>query len=416
VASFPSRRHNHREPGKDQVIATDGAKTHPTLRAARAFTRRGLLRCGLAAAAGTALAGCQTTAGRTTAERRLRVALWSPRYLPQGFRDALAERDGIALEVVEYNSNTELLARLKVEGAEAFDLVGPTVDRAPLWRSQNLLQPVDTTRFDTTRVLSPLLAESRRHWTWDGALYHLPMMWGTEALAWRSDKWSREPGQLSYGDLWLPEMKDRVQARPYSMMVGIGLYLERSGTLRSNRMLDAYNDPAACDRIWTEVVDFAIERRFWIRQFWYDGFTQREGFTSGDCLIGQTWDSAAASLQLAGKPVTYMAPREGALAWIDGLAISAGARDLDAVYTFLEFLYRAKTGGRIASSAGFNAAQAGAAEFMVEEDRRIYEKSLPGDALQHLWFWPPAPDWYRQQVNGHIDRYMKAADREPAPA
>lgn len=383
-----------------------------TQRAARAFSRRLLLQGSLAAGA-LALAGCQTTASRRP--QRLNVALWSD-YLPDSIREDFARETGIEIVMRSYDSNGELLSLTRRAEPGDLDLVGPTVDRAPLWEHQGLLQPIDPARVDTGGVIPALLAESRKHWTWHGDLHHLPMMWGTEAVAWRSDKWSPGKRRLSYGDLWLPEMKGNVQGRPHSLLIGVGLYLDRVGEVRSNRMLDGYSDPAEMDRVWSAIIEFAIDHRYWMNQFWFDAREQSRGFTHGGCVIGQAWDGPMARLQTAGEPIAYEAPREGAIAWMDGLSIAAGARNLEQAYLFLAYLYRAQVSGRLASASGYNPAHAEAAAFMAEADRRAYLASLPGDALERLWFWPPAPDWYRRKRADFTERYAEAVAIEPAPA
>src|SRR3546814_1818382 len=86
-------------------------------------------------------------------------------------------------------------------------------------------------KIDTSKVVPSLLKASTGAWTWDDGNHHLPYHWGTEALAWRTDKWESSYADLSYGDLWTPEMKGKVMGRPHSMMAGIGLYLDASGQI-----------------------------------------------------------------------------------------------------------------------------------------------------------------------------------------
>src|SRR3546814_11671386 len=80
-------------------------------------------------------------------------------------------------------------------------------------------------KIDTSKVVPSLLKASTGAWTWDDGNHHLPYHWGTEALAWRTDKWESSYADLSYGDLWTPEMKGKVMGRPHSMMAGSGIYL-----------------------------------------------------------------------------------------------------------------------------------------------------------------------------------------------
>jgi spermidine/putrescine transport system substrate-binding protein len=220
---------------------------------------------------------------------------------------------------------------MKATKGRGFDIVSPTLNRRPQWEPLGLLQPWDMDRVPTDKVVAGLLKGSTDEWAWDGGIYHLPYIWGTEAMSWRTDMFTREYADLSYGDLWLDEMKGKVQGRPHSMMAGIGLYLDRIGELPSNRMIDAYTDEDNMRRIWTEITKFAVEHKPWIRQFWNDHNTQKSGFMQNGCVIGQTWDGPAIELKKEGKPVTYMAPQEGAFTWLDGLSIPVGAKNTDAI-------------------------------------------------------------------------------------
>jgi hypothetical protein len=53
---------------------------------------------------------------------------------------------------------------------------------------------------------------------------------------------------------------------------------------------------------------------------------------------------------------------------------------------------------------------------MAATDRKAYRESLPGDALERLWFWPPTPEWYRRKRADFVDRYLERAGGYPEPA
>ena len=96
-----------------------------------------------------------------------------------------------------------------------------------------------TKRRSTSSVIVPgLLAASKSYWTWDGRLYHVPHVWGTEAISWRNDLTKIKPEELSFGTLWNDEYKGKVQGRPHSLLLGIGLWIDGTGKLPSKRMLD----------------------------------------------------------------------------------------------------------------------------------------------------------------------------------
>lgn len=392
---------------QDGLRAAAGAPSRAASRVscnrASRVTRRTVLK-GTAAAAGM---GPWLVRDALASSGYLDVMMWSD-YFPRDFVKGFERKTGIRIRHTPYGSNEELLNRVKAAKGLGYDLVGPTVMRAPQWRPLGLLQPFDMKRVPTARIAPAMLKQSTELWTWNGKLYHLPYLWGTEALAWRTDKWSSEYGKLSYGDLWTPAMRGLIMGRPHSLMLTIGLYLDGTGELPSNRMLDAYKDEANMRRIWGEITRFAVAHKANVKLFWDDAETQRLGFLHNGVVLGQTWDGPAIALKNEGQPINYMAPKEGALAWLDGLSILRGARNVDQIYAFLDYIYRPKVGGQLASETGYNAVAKGAGEYLSAAAKRDFREAYPKDALERLWWWPPEPPWYAAARNEYRDRFVAA--------
>src|SRR3546814_11937069 len=97
-------------------------------------------------------------------------------------------------------------------------------------------------------------------------------------------------------------------------------------------MLDAFNDDATMKKIYDPFRAFAISRKAWIKQFWDSADNTKSGLMENGVVIGQTWDGPALSLKKQGKPVSYMPPQEGAIAWPDGWALTTGATNIAQAY------------------------------------------------------------------------------------
>ena len=65
------------------------------------------------------------------------------------------------------------------------------------------------------------------------------------------------------------------------------------------------------------ILKFAIEHKAWVKQFWDSADNTKSGLMENDVWIGQTWDGPPLSLKKDGKPVSYQAPVEGAIVWLD---------------------------------------------------------------------------------------------------
>ena len=99
-------------------------------------------------------------------------------------------------------------------------------------------------------------------------------------------------------------------------------------------------------------------------------------------------------LKSQGEPVHYQAPKEGALAWVDGMALSAQSENVDQVYEFINYFYRAEFAGMGIDHHGYNSAVIGADQHAGDQYRTNFSEAYPGDALSNLWPWPKEPQWY----------------------
>src|SRR5271163_4788197 len=113
---------------------------------------------------------------------------------------------GIKVNSTPFSQNEEQINKLQATGGEGFDVCQPTHDRSLQFKDIDVLQPIDPAKFDPTSVVVPgLLSASTKNWTWDGKLYHVPHVWGTEAISWRNDLTKISPEELSFGTLWSDE-------------------------------------------------------------------------------------------------------------------------------------------------------------------------------------------------------------------
>ena len=371
------------------------------------IARRSFMKKSAAAGVAASVAPWIISSDVLASSGELKIMNWAA-YLPDEVKTRFEKETGIQVKYTQFGSNQELINKMKATRGRGFDIVGPTSNMMPQWRDLELLKPWDMSRVPTDKILAPMLRTSMEHGLWNGEYHHLPYLWGTEALSWNTEKLSLEYKDLSYGDLFSPDVKGFVMARPHSMMLGIGLYLDATGQLPSNRMLDAYTDEANMRRIWGEITDYCIERKSWIKQFWADADAQKNGFTQNDVMIAQTWDGPAMQLKNEGEPIQYMAPQEGALAWLDGLAMPVGARNIDAAYAFIDYIYSPEVGGLLASTTGYNSCAAGADQFVSAEAKKNFSEAYPDDALDRLWWWPAEPAWYAGIRAQYRDKFVAA--------
>ncbi|MGI9302105.1 MAG: extracellular solute-binding protein [Gammaproteobacteria bacterium] len=339
----------------------------------------------------------------------INILMWSD-YLPPGFMDACTNETGIKINYTGIGSNEEIINKMKATKGRGVDICSPTNMRSPQWIELELLQAFDYGKIKNLKNVNPaMLKVGDEEWNFKGKGSHwLPHIWGTEAVAWRTDQYSPPGGTPSYGNVWQADVKGKTMMRPHSGMLGAGLYLETIGELQPGDMKRAYEKEDVMRPIWEKVTAFCIKNKDQVKLFWNDADSQKNGFLNDGVVVGQTWDGPPLAMKTAGEPVTYQAPKEGALAWVDGMALSAGAENMDQVYAFLDFCYLPEPAGKAIDDHGYNSAVLGADKHAGDQYKKNFSEAYPGDALSNLWPWPKEPQWYADVRTEYRNKFVNA--------
>lgn len=371
------------------------------------FSRRSLLK-GSAALGLGAVASPAIVSNAFSSSGTLSIINWDDE-LPDPLIPNFEKATGIKVTSTPFSQNEEQINKLQATGGAGFDVCQPTHDRALQFKDIDVLQPIDPKKFDPTGSIVPgLLKASTNAWTWDGKLYHVPHVWGTEAVAYRNDLTKIKAEDLSFGTLWNDEYKGKVIGRPHSLLLGIGLWMDGAGKLPTNRMLDAYKSEESMKKIYDELLKFAIAHKPWIKQFWDSGDNTKSGFDTNGCVIGQTWDGPVISMKKAGKPMTYQAPKEGAIGWVDGFSLVKGAKNLDQAYEWLKWTHSAEASALAAENSGYNPSGIGAEKLLSEKAGTIFKEAYPGTSVDRMWWRPIEPTWFAE-LRGQYAEKFKAA-------
>lgn len=377
-----------------------------TQRAARAFTRRTLLQT---AAAGAIIATGPFVVSRKvlSASGEVKVFAWAGYFSDKMLAD-FEKKTGIKATRIEFGSNEEQMNTVKANQGKGFDLIMPTIDRVPQYVSEGLLKPLDESKINFGNVIDGNLRGSDEGGgKVDGKRYVAPTDWGTEALTYDMEKAPLKYGTASYGDMWNPDYKGKVTCRGHSGLVGIGLYLQDDGKL-PHTMREAFADEKKMVANYDIILAFAIKNKPSIAQFWSNENEAQGAFRTNGCVIGQTWDSTGARLWNEGMPIRYIAPKEGALAWIEGFGMLSGAENIEQANAFVNWYYTPEVGAMYANETKINSTVKGADAFLEEFNKKFFAAAYPGDALSKLWSWPIQDAWFISKRNEYAEKFLAA--------
>ena len=379
-------------------------KINKTLKAAK-VSRRSVLKG--AAATGAAAAIGPWYIPNAFAAPVVNVLMWGE-YLPDSVVADFKAKTGITVNHTKIGDNGEIISKMKAGGGAGYGLASPTNMRALQWENLGVLAPFDMNRINTSAVNPGMLAVGERDWNFGGNGSHwVPQLWGTESISWRTDKWTPD-GLPSFGDLWEPNPGIDgafMMGRTYSMMTGCGIWMHHQGKMD---FWSSYNDEDTMRKNWETITDFCISKKGNLVKFWSGADPQKQGFTSDGVVVGQTWDGPIAAMMKAGEPVAYQTTDEGALAWIDGITLSAKAENIDEAYELINYSFTPEVGGQTINEIGYNSAVNGASDFYSPETKALAKAIYPGDTSTKLNPWPPEPPWFADARAEYANKFETA--------
>src|SRR5215218_8184089 len=168
----------------------------------------------------------------------------------------------------------------------------------------------------------------------DGKMYGIPHGRGANLLMWRSDK--VDPAPDSWGTVFDPDSPYKGKVTAYDNPIYIAdaaLYLKAT-----QPDLGIDNVYELDDKQFQAAVDLLKQQREVIGEYWSDYTKEQAAFTSGDTVVGTTWQVIANLVQADKKspPIAAILPKEGSTGWSDTWMISSEAKHPNCMYKWMD--------------------------------------------------------------------------------
>jgi len=380
--------------------------TMATVRAA-GISRRAVLKSAIAFGAAGALAPLYS---RTALSASGELNFWGwagyPDFAKAVF-PAFEKATGIKVNFKEFDTQDNMLAEAKLSaGSGGVDMIEPTVERTAAWVSNGLLQPWDLKKLSMDAYL-PGLADGQAgemaHV--EGKRYHVPSVWGTEAIVFSKKDFPTEYGKASLGDLFDDKNVGKVTLRAHSSLAAMGRWLDSQGKL-PKPFLDSYKDEATMKMLWDLVLAEAVKHKKNVVQFWSGENEAQAAFKANGAAVGLCWDSTGYNLRNDGYG--FIAPKEGAFAWNQGVVLAKAAKNVEQAHALAKWIATPEGAAMWAKAFSANGVAKGAIELADKDVASFYNASYPGDALKKLWWWPAQAAWFLKLRGEYADKWKAA--------
>ena len=286
-------------------------------------------------------------------------------------------RDEFGVDVIEdfYPSNEEMLARVQ-GGGSGFDVVVPSDYMVGIMIDQDLLLQLDKDAIPNAENVAEDFTEP----PFDPELaFSMPYQWGTTGLGLSLADTSDDP-EATWGWIFDPEMGGDLDGRismlddPREAMAAALSYLGYSVNSTNEDEIRQ-----AADLIAETTDRLAAFDSDQYEDLLISGETAVAHGYSGDFFLNfdenDAWDD-----------FVYLIPQEGAVRWVDTMAVLADAPHPCTAHAFINFILDARNGAQLTNWNFYGSPNAAAEEFIdaeILEDPAIYP---PEDVLEQLQF------------------------------
>ena len=306
------------------------------------------------------------------------------------------ENPDLDLKVATFDSNKAAAAKL-AGGFEA-DVVEVCTDEMQPLLARGLLRPLDAKAVPAFDKLA--FSDSEKVRDENGDVLFVPASAGPQGLIVNTDQ--IDPAGIdSWQDLFDPAYAGNaaLEATPLTALGAAALAL-------------GLDDPMnLSDDEVEQAKKYLIDHRDQFRAFAESDASMVNLFKSGEVVIADGGRGTAQSMIEDGVPVEWIAPKEGALSWVCGLAITSRAQNLDAAYKLINY-YASPEAQAVSGEMGFVAMNPDALPLISEK----FKTSADPTNLQNAIPQTEPPNVRSTTGHGRKSKPSSAAARPSAAA
>jgi putative spermidine/putrescine transport system substrate-binding protein len=330
-------------------------------------------------------------------EGEVDILAW-PGYAEDGSNDPKVDwvtpfekETGCQAKVKYFATSDEAVSLMKTG---EYDVVSASGDASLRLIASGDVAPVNTDLIPNYADLYDYLKD--RDWnSVDGQMYGVPHGYGANLLMWRTDK--VKPAPTSWDVVFEKDSPYAGKVTAYDSPIYIAdaaLYL-----MNTQPELGIKN-PYALDQ---DQLDAAVEvlktQRANVGEYWSDYLKEIQAFTTGDSVVGTTWQVIANVAESEDVPVEVLLPDEGSTGWSDTWMVAADAAHPNCAYAWMNHIVSPEANAAVAEYFGEAPSNPKACDLT---SKGHCESFHAGDEeyASKIWYWTtPIP----QCIDGRTD-------------
>ena len=320
-------------------------------------------------------------------------------YAPKELIDKFQAETGIEVKPT-YSNNEEMIAKLRATRGAGFDLAQPSQDRISSVQAEfKIYQPIDYSQIKADQIVTSMLEAVKKNTLVDGKSYAVPHVYGTSGLIVNS-KFAADA--KDYTALLDSKYKGRVSYRlKRPTLIAMAFAMGKDP-------FALYSDAAAYQALMDDVGQKLIEGKPEVKTYWTNGDALLQSMRSGEVYLAMAWDNGGWKLHDENSEIDFVAPKSGALGWIDTFAIPAKAKNVAAAYKWINFSLRPENAAVFTNAEKYGTASKGAIQLCDPAVKDNFTRSFTDADIDNIKWYPPVPAKL-EEIEGKILDKVKAA-------
>ncbi|MFG1609603.1 ABC transporter substrate-binding protein [Actinoplanes sp. NPDC049265] len=331
-------------------------------------------------------------------EGSVSILAW-PGYAEDGSNDPKTDwvtpfekQTGCQATVKTFGTSDEAVTLMKTGD---YDVVSASGDASLRLIAAGDVAPVNTGLVQNYADVTGFLKD--RPWnSVNGRMYGIPHGWGANLLMYRTDVVNPAPTSWSAVFTDAGRYKGKVTAYDSPIYIAdAALFLKNT-----KPELGIKNPYALDDKQLRAAVDLLEAQKPNVSEYWSDYLKEVQSFSSGNSVIGTTWQVIVNTAAGEKAPVKAILPDEGSTGWSDTWMVAARSKHPNCAYQWLDWIVGPQANAQVAEYFGEAPANQKACALTV--DKSFCETYHAGDAAyaEKIWYWnTPVP----QCLDGRTD-------------
>ncbi|SFC73512.1 ABC transporter substrate-binding protein [Tropicimonas isoalkanivorans] len=292
--------------------------------------------------------------------------------------EAFTEATGHSVVHEYFTSEQEMLTKLRTNPG-AYDVVLINAAFTRQAKDEGLIGPIDTSGMKNFDTVSESFKEGEL--VIDGDVYGVPWTWGLTSFAINTNAFEDAPDTIQV--FWDPAHEGRVSIRDDA------LEAVQFGALATGQDVNEITD---LDVVEAKLAELMPQ----IRTFWSSENDWNQFMAAGELDVATYWSGSAARSADMGLPVQFVVPKEGAVAWLDGLSVPDSSTKKEAAVAFIDWMIDPEFYVKWDAEGAPASANAAAAEALPDDS---FNKQVLGDpeVVMRIQFQDPVDDATREK-------------------